>query len=148
MKHVASFFCICALALVFNACQKLTPEAAKEAVMRAETDRLPLLIQQMDNVESIVIDSMRIRITDEPMDGYLYTTWTYELENKNGLPSKEITKSFIVLVSNIQTSPKNRKYVEWMAGWDDVYKIIKDEMFEYEIEFNRRSLFDFDLLRP
>lgn len=148
MKHIKSFFCICALALVFNACQELTPEAAKEAVMRAETDRLPLLIQQMDNVESIVIDSMRIRIMDEPMDGYLYTTWTYKLKNIHGLPTKEVIKSFIIPISNIQTSPKNRKYIEWTAGWDDVYDLVEDEMQDYKYQFNRHSIFDFDLPRP
>ena len=144
MKHVASFFFICALALVFNACQKLTPEAAKEAVIRAETDRLPLLVQQMDNVKSIVIDSMRLHIVDEPMDGYLYTTWTYELENIHGLPTKEVVKSFIVPVTNIQTSSENRKYVEWMAGWDEVYDLIKDEMWDYKYQFKRHSIYDFD----
>jgi len=35
---------------------------------------LPLVIQKMEDVESIVIDSLRIRVKDEPMSGFLYTT--------------------------------------------------------------------------
>ena len=63
--------------LGLTACgDQLTPEQAEEAVLQGERDRLPLLKQEMAYFASdITIDSMHITIAEEPMQGYLYTTW-------------------------------------------------------------------------
>lgn len=118
---------------------KLTVEQAEAAVLEAENENLPLLIQQLSNVESIVIDSMHIRIKDEPMSGYLYTTWKYVVRKtvyptvndiRRGMYDirdvvEQREKQVIIEVDNIQSSKERKGYIEWETNWSDAYRVIR-----------------------
>lgn len=78
--------------MVFCSCKRFTPEEAKETVIAGVKDQVPMLVQQFFFVDDISIDSMRIVVDQEPMSGYLYTTWT----------SKGISSPIIVNVSDIK----------------------------------------------
>lgn len=120
---------------------KLTVEQAEAAVVQGENDNLPLLVQKMNDVESITIDSIYIRITDEPMSGYLYTTWKYVVTKtiyptfndiKRGIcesweVKEQREKQVIVEVSNIQKSEEHKGYIEWQTGWADAYYVILND---------------------
>ena len=122
---------------------KLTVEQAEQVVFEGENDRLPLLIQSMEDVESIVIDSIHIRIVDEPMSGYLYTTWKYVVRKtihptvnemmKGIYESKKVEeqreKQVIVEVSDIRQSKEHKGYIEWQTGWEDAYRVILHDMY-------------------
>ena len=130
--------------LLLTSCShKLTVEEAEAAVVQGENDNLPLMIQKLSDVESIVIDSIHIRIADEPMSGYLYTTWKNVVKNtihptvnemmKGIYDSKEVVeqreKQIIVEVSNIQQSKERKGYIEWETGWADGYCIILNDKY-------------------
>lgn len=124
-------FCIvfCMLiTIVFYSCNlkpKLTEYDAINIVMDGERDRLPLIIQQLNKVENITIDSMNITINDEPMEGYLYTTWEYEvITSYYPKRTKSKTKSIIIKVDNIQQDEKRKDYIVWETHWDDAYRVI------------------------
>ena len=93
-------------------CNGLTPEEAKEAVVAGVKNQVPLLVQQLFVVDDITIDSMRIVVDQEPMSGYLYTTW---ITNDNTCP-------VIVNVTDIQRSKKAKGYIEWTADWESAAK--------------------------
>lgn len=93
-------------------CNSLAPEEAKEAVVAGVKDQVPLLVQQLFVVDDITIDSMRIVVDQEPMSGYLYTTW---IANGNTCP-------VIVNVTDIQRSKKAKGYIEWTADWESAAK--------------------------
>lgn len=93
-------------------CNSLAPEEAKEAVVAGVKDQVPLLVQQLFVVDDITIDSMRIVVDQEPMSGYLYTTW---ITNDNTCP-------VIVNVTDIQRSEKAKGYIEWTADWESAAK--------------------------
>ena len=136
-------FLLLAAALALTACNnKLTVEEVEAAVVQGENEQLPLLVQKMSDVESVVIDSIHIRITDEPMSGYLYTTWKYVVkktiyptadEMMQGIyESREVEeqreKQVIVEVSNIRQSKERKGYIEWQTGWTDAYRVILNDM--------------------
>ena len=107
------FFLLIPVLMGLTACSnKLTVEQAEAAVMKGEKDRLPLLLQNMVVVEDITIDSIHLNITEEPMHGYLYTTW------KAG---KDCTP-IIVEVDSIHSSQTRKGYVEWQIRWDNATK--------------------------
>jgi len=104
------FFLLAAVMIILPACNnKLTVEQAEAAVIQGEKDRLPLLLQTLPFLDDITIDSIRLNITDEPMQGYLYTTW------KSGKKEKLI----IVPVDSIQTDATRKDYIQWQSHWDD-----------------------------
>ena len=104
------FILLAAVMMILPACnKKLTTEQAEAAVMQGEKDRLPLLLQTLPFLDEITIDSIRLNVTDEPMQGFLYTTW------KKG--KKE--KSIIVPVDSIQTDATRKDYIQWQSHWDD-----------------------------
>lgn len=130
MKRTFFYTMLCVVILGLTSCQQhvLTEEEARSAVFNGEQERLPLVLQSMSDVESITIDSMRIHVKDEPMNGFLYTTWTYNIiisyyprkvENKK--------KNIIVLVDSIRQSQSHDGYVEWRSRWDEAYKVIRNE---------------------
>ena len=137
---------IVALLMCSTSCgHKLTTDEAINAVVSGEQDRLPLLAQKMSDIESITIDSMRIRIEDEPMSGYLYTTWNYivkytkwatveEMMSGNYYP-KEIEenreKQVIVSVDNIHQSADRKGYIEWETDWGSAYEVILNDMLNH-----------------
>jgi len=141
----ALFIAIALFSLVFTSCggHKLTVEEAEAAVVQGENENLPLMLQKLSNVESIVIDSIHIRIVDEPMSGYLYTTWKYVVEKtirptvdemmRGNYSSKHIEeqreKQVIVEVSNIHQSEEHKGYIEWQTGWADAYRVILNDMY-------------------
>lgn len=130
--------------LGLTACgNKLTVEQAEAAVLQGENDNLPLMIQKLSDVESIVIDSIHIRIVDEPMSGYLYTTWKYMVrktirptvnEMMRGIYDSRTVeelreKQVIVEVSDIRQSKEHKGYIEWQTGWADAYRVILNDMY-------------------
>lgn len=130
--------------LGLTACgNKLTVEQAEAAVLQGENDNLPLMIQKLSDVESIVIDSIHIRIVDEPMSGYLYTTWKYMVrktirptvnEMMRGIYDSRTVeelreKQVIVEVSDIRQSKEHKGYIEWQTGWADAYRFILNDMY-------------------
>jgi hypothetical protein len=138
------FLLIIPMLMGLMACSnKLTVEQAEASVVQGENDNLPLLVQKLSNVESIVIDSIYIRIVDEPMSGYLYTTWKYVVkktirptvnEMMRGIyESREVEeereKQVIVEVSDIQQSKEHKGYIEWQTGWSDAYRVILNDMY-------------------
>ena len=118
-------------------------EEAEAAVVSGENDHIPLLVQKMSDVESIVIDSIRIRIVDEPMSGYLYTTWKYVVRKtiyptvnemmKGIYESRKVEetreKQVIVEVSDIRQCKEQKGYIEWQTGWADAYKVILNDQY-------------------
>ena len=137
---------IVALLMCLTSCgHKLTTDEAINAIVLGEQDRLPLLVQKMSDVESITIDSMRIRIEDEPMSGYLYTTWNYivkytkratvEEMMRGNYYHKEIEenreKQVIVSVDNIHQSTDRKGYIEWETDWESAYKVILHDMLNH-----------------
>lgn len=114
------FLLIIPVMLGLMACNKLTAEQAEEAVMQGEIDRLPLLLQNMPMVDDITIDSIRLNVKEEPMQGYLYTTWK----------SKRKSTPIIVQVDSIR-SAEQRGYVQWQTRWDDAVRayFLKDIRF-------------------
>ena len=105
-------FLLLAILIGFCSCKRLTPEEAKETVIAGVKDQVPMLVQQLFFVDDISIDSMRIVVDQEPMSGYLYTTWT----------TKGISSPVIVNVSDIQRSKEAKGYIEWMADWESAGK--------------------------
>lgn len=92
----------------FCACNRLTPEEAKETVIAGVKDQVPLLVQQLFFVDDITVDSMHIIVDQEPMSGYLYTTWI----------TKDVSMPIIVNVTDIHRSKEAKGYIEWMADWE------------------------------
>lgn len=139
------FFAFALFSIALTSCggHQLTVEEAEAAVVQGENENLPLMIQKLSDVESIVIDSIHIRIVDEPMSGYLYTTWKYIVkktvhptfnEMMNGIyDSKEVVenreKQIIVEISDIQQSKEHEGYVEWKTGWIDAYRVVLNDMY-------------------
>lgn len=120
------YFVLCTIVLGSCGGHVLTEEEAKKAVLEGERDRLPLVIQKMEDVESIVIDSLRIRVKDEPMSGFLYTTWKYNVTTSY-YPRRIVEKrekSIIVSVDSIRQSRSHDGYVEWMTDWGEAYRVI------------------------
>lgn len=111
MKKLFLLLAVAVLAL--TACNnKLTVEQAESAVMQGEKERIPLLVQQIIWVDDITIDSIHLNVTEEPMQGFLYTTW------KSGKDSKSI----IVQVDSICTDETRKDYIQWRSYWDDAVK--------------------------
>lgn len=105
-------FLLLAILIGFCSCKRLAPEEAQETVIAGVKDQVPMLVQQLFFVDDISIDSMRIVVDQEPMSGYLYTTWT----------SKGISSPIIVNVSDIKRSKEAKGYIEWMADWESAGK--------------------------
>ncbi len=89
-------------------CNKLTVEQAEAVIMNSETERLPLILQSLPMIDDITVDSIRLTITDEPMQGYLYTTW---VDGSKRTP-------IIIQVTNVHNSKERSGYVEWQTDWE------------------------------
>lgn len=107
MKRIVSLLML-PVFIVCISCNRLTPEDARNAVVSGEMDRIPLIKQHLVFIDDITIDSMRITVDQEPMAGYLYTTW---INNGQEEP-------IIVSVSDIRKSKTNKGYIEWMSDWE------------------------------
>ena len=94
--------------LGLTACDsKLTAEQAEEAVLQGERDRIPLVLQMIPFVDDLTVDSMKLIVREEPMSGFLYTTWKMKKESAQ----------IIVPVDSIRLTQQNG-YVEWISHWD------------------------------
>lgn len=111
MKRIL-FLLLLPILIGFCSCSRLTPEQAQEAVIRGVRDQVPLLVQQLYIIDDIKVDSMRIIVDQEPMSGYLYTTWT----------TKDISIPIIVDVTDIHRSKESKGYIEWTADWESAGK--------------------------
>lgn len=112
MKRLLLFLLSIAL-LGLTACNnKLTSEQAEAAVLQGERDRLPLLKQNFSFiVDDIIIDSIHITIAEEPMQGYLFTTWITKDRKKKETP-------IIVMVDSICSDKTRKGYIQWQSRWD------------------------------
>lgn len=109
--------------------QVLTEEEAQRAVIEGEREHLPLILQKMSDVESITIDSFRIHVKDEPMSGFLYTTWEYTPTSFLALHrGKKRIKNIIVSVDSIRQSKTHEGYIEWQSNWKDAYEVVLKDM--------------------
>lgn len=109
MKRVFLFL-LPVMILGLTACgNKFTAEQAEAAVLQGERDRLPLLIQSLPFVDDITIDSIHMTITEEPMQGYMYTTWKKD-DNE---------QSIIVQVDSVRQDATRKGYIQWQSSWDN-----------------------------
>ena len=118
MRRIFKYLVLSAVLYVFVSCEKqvLTEEEAQRAVIDGERDHLPLILQKMSDVESITIDSLRIHVKDEPMSGFLYTTWEYTPTSFLALHrGKKRIKNIIVSVDSIRQSKTHEGYIEWQS---------------------------------
>lgn len=106
------FLLLIPILMGLTSCNKLTAEQAEAAVLQGERDRIPLLLQTIPFIDDITIDSIKLNVTVEPMQGYLYSTW------KSG--KKET--SIIVPVDNIHSSKEHKGYIEWQSDWENAAK--------------------------
>ncbi len=144
MKRTIFYTMLCIVIVGLTSCQQhvLTEEEAKSAVFNGEQERLPFVIQQLSDVESIKIDSMRIHVKDEPMSGFLYTTWTYNVTTSY-YPQKNVQKrekSIIVPINNIRQSESHEGYIEWQSDWDDAYNAIRSDILNSINETSNESI--------
>ncbi len=143
MKRTFFYTMLCVVILGLTSCQQhvLTEEEAQSAVLNGEQERLPLVLQSMSDVESITIDSMRIHVKDEPMSGFLYTTWTYNV-TISYYPQKveKREKSIIVPINDIRQSQSHDGYVEWRSSWDEAHKVIRDDIFNSIKETRKKKI--------
>ena len=131
MRRILKYLVLSAVLYVFVSCEKqvLTEEEAQRAVIDGERDHLPLILQKMSDVESITIDSLRIHVKDEPMSGFLYTTWEYTPTSFLALHrGKKIIKNIIVSVDSIRQSKTHEGYIEWQSNWKDAYEVVLKDM--------------------
>ncbi len=143
MKRTFFYTMLCVVILGLTSCQQhvLTEEEARSTVFNGEQEQLPLVIQKFSDVESITIDSLRIHVKDEPMSGFLYTTWTYNV-TISYYPQKveKREKSIIVPVNDIRQSQSHDGYVEWRSSWDEAHKVIRDDIFNSIIETREEKI--------
>lgn len=131
MRRILKYLVLSAVLYVFVSCEKqvLTEEEAQRAVIDGERDHLPLILQKMSDVESITIDSLRIHVKDEPMNGFLYTTWEYTPSSFLALHrGKKRIKNIIVSVDSIRQSKTHEGYIEWQSNWKDAYEVVLKDM--------------------
>ncbi len=131
MRRIFKYLVLSAVLYVFVSCEKqvLTEEEAQRAVIDGERDHLPLILQKMSDVESITIDSLRIHVKDEPMSGFLYTTWEYTPTSFLALHrGKKRIKNIIVSVDSIRQSKTHEGYIEWQSNWKDAYEVVLKDM--------------------
>lgn len=131
MRRIFKYLVLSAVLYVFVSCEKqvLTEEEAQRAVIDGERDHLPLILQKMSDVESITIDSLRIHVKDEPMSGFLYTTWEYTPTSFLALNrGKKRIKNIIVSVDSIRQSKTHEGYIEWQSNWKDAYEVVLKDM--------------------
>lgn len=131
MRRILKYLVLSAVLYVFVSCEKqvLTEEEAQRAVIDGERDHLPLILQKMSDVESITIDSLRIHVKDEPMSGFLYTTWEYTPSSFLALNrGKKRIKNIIVSVDSIRQSKTHEGYIEWQSNWKEAYEVVLKDM--------------------
>lgn len=131
MRRILKYLVLSTVLYVFVSCEKqvLTEEEAQRAVIDGERDHLPLILQKMSDVESITIDSLRIHVKDEPMSGFLYTTWEYTPSSFLALNrGKKRIKNIIVSVDSIRQSKTHEGYIEWQSNWKDAYEVVLKDM--------------------
>ncbi len=131
MRRIFKYLVLSAVLYVFVSCEKqvLTEEEAQRAVIEGEREHLPLILQKMSDVESITIDSLRIHVKDEPMSGFLYTTWEYTPTSFLALHrGKKRIKNIIVSVDSIRQSKTHEGYIEWQSNWKDAYEVVLKDM--------------------
>lgn len=130
-KRFFYYFVLSTILFSVVSCNKqvLTEEEAQRAVIEGEREHLPLILQKMSDVESITIDSLRIHVKDEPMSGFLYTTWEYTPTSFLALHrGKKRIKNIIVSVDSIRQSKTHEGYIEWQSNWKDAYEVVLKDM--------------------
>jgi hypothetical protein len=108
-------------------------KSIKECIVQQENANLPLTKQKMDNVNSIIIDSLVITNHIEPYSGYLVTTWNItervNLSSKewkaNGYKDKYVEKDKVVYVEVRNIQAKLNGEVSWTSNWTSAYMSIR-----------------------
>jgi len=130
MKKNISLGLLSVVLLALTSCA-LDPNVAGEAVLQGERDRVQLLQQEMSDLDSLTIDSLLLTCYDEPMSGYLYTTWYWTrktqtrqmvgwgFETVNTETPMQAVK--IISVTDIHKSKEHKDYIEWISDWGHVY---------------------------
>ena len=106
-----------------------TLKSINECIIQQENANLPLTKQNMDNVNSIKIDSLVITTNIEPYSGYLVTTWniTEQVEMSaqewaaNGYKDKFVKKNKVVYVEISNIRAKSNGEVSWNNNWTSAY---------------------------
>ncbi|MBO4806685.1 MAG: hypothetical protein J5554_11650 [Paludibacteraceae bacterium] len=133
MKSNFLYLVLCVMILGITSCHSnvFSADEVKERIMEGERDRVPLLLQKLAVVESITIDSINLYVTDEPMEGYLYTTW--KITPPEFLKKGDIEKSIIVPIHNIKNDKEHKGYIQWETRWDeacqDIARSLMNDMY-------------------
>ena len=124
------YLVLCTILLGSCISRNFTAEEAEKVVLEGEKERLAYVTQEFEDVESIVIDSIHIRVTEAPMSGFLYTTWKYVVKTSYYPErTKEVEKSIIVAVDDIRDCKSNKGYIEWHTDWDGAYRVVLQDMY-------------------
>ena len=120
MKKV--LFAIALLFMMSSCGNHIDLNEIKKGIIKVETERLPLTIQECDGVNNIRIDSIVIINNVEPYSGYLVTTWDIEKEKymgyREGYKSLQESKTVYVEVNDIEI---NLRSYTWKTDWFGAY---------------------------
>ena len=120
MKKV--LYAIAVLFIMSSCANHVDMDEIKNGIIKVETERLPLTIQECEGVNDIRIDSIVIINNVEPYSGYLVTTWDIEEEKymgiRGGLKSFQESKTVYVEVNDIEI---NLRSYTWKTDWFGAY---------------------------
>ena len=108
-------------------------KSIKEYIIQQENANLPLTKQEMNEVNSIKIDSLVITTNKEPYSGYLVTTWNITKKvdlsvdewAANGYKDKYVKKNKVVYVEIKNIIAKENGEVTWNNNWTSAYFSIR-----------------------
>lgn len=133
-------FAACIL-LLCNCTQKADINAFKDEILRTETAKIPLYLQDFPEIQTITIDSMVIISNAEPYSGYLVTHWEMDVRVKPTVEQltsmhykdKYVRKNEQVLIpvdmeiNYSLTFDGIKSKVSWMSNWHQAYYQIRNK---------------------
>lgn len=118
MKKIIILLFCCAL---FGACSyNPSIEEIKYGIIDRESANIPLLLQRIDKVENIVIDSVVITQEVAPYAGYMITTWDIKAEPGSYFSKAVPAHSETVLVE-IDSIIVEKDAFSWRSNWERAY---------------------------
>lgn len=119
MKKVL-FFSVLSVFFLVSCGHKYSIDEIKAGIVERETANIPLLVQHIEDVQDITIDSMVITQNAEPYAGYLVTNWTYTLSDidllfKDDPDDGPKQMKLLVEVDSIQIEGDS---FSWKTKWD------------------------------
>ena len=101
--------------MLLGACNtKINYEDVKQGILEQERGRLPLIVQSLDKVSNITIDSIVILNNINPHHGYLVTTWDYKTFSFSDLE----TKTVYVEIDSLMIDGNS---FSWRTNWPGAY---------------------------